>query len=189
MLTGTAIDFTISPSHPILEIRDSLPQWCVLYTRSHCEQLVHDQLVAKGFQLFLPKVEMWSRQAGIQKIVHTPLFPGYLFLHNRMEKRGYIEVRKARGLINVLRERGDKLAVIPDAEIDSIRTVVRSQVPVLVHPYLREGQKVRIIHGPLAGTEGILLQTESDKGLLILSVNLLQRSIAVKVDCTAVEAA
>jgi transcription antitermination factor NusG len=106
-----------------------------------------------------------------------------------MEKCGYIEVRKARGLVNVLRERGGKLAVIPDAEIDSIRTVVQSQLPVLPHPYLRAGQKVRIVHGPLAGTEGILLQTESDKGLLILSVNLLQRSIAVKVDCTAVEAA
>src|SRR5215204_4498461 len=188
MLTGTATDFTISPSHPILEMRDSLPQWCVLYTRSHCEQLVYDQLVAKGFQLFLPKIEMWSRQVGIRRIVHTPLFPGYLFLHHTMEKCSYIEVRKARGLVNVLRERGDKLAVIPDAEIDSIRTVVQSQLPVLPHPYLRVGQKVRIVHGPLAGTEGILLQTESDKGLLILSVNLLQRSIVVKVDCTAVEA-
>jgi transcription antitermination factor NusG len=104
-----------------------------------------------------------------------------------MEKRSYIEVRKARGLINVLRERGDKLAVIPDAEIDSIRTVVQSQVPVLVHPYLREGQKVRIVHGPLASTEGILLQTKPDKGLLILSVNLLRRSLAIEVDCTAVE--
>jgi transcription termination/antitermination protein NusG len=188
MLIDTAIDYIISASLPVLEVCDSLPQWCVLHTRSHCEQLVHDQLVAKGFQLFLPKVEMWSRQAGIRKVIHTPLFPGYLFLHHRMEKCSYIEVRKARGLVNILRERGDKLAVIPDAEIDSIRTVVQSQLPVLPHPYLREGQKVRIVHGPLAGTEGILLQTKTDKGLLILSVNLLQRSIAVKVDCTAVEA-
>jgi len=187
MLVDTATDFTISPSLPVLEVCDSLPKWCVLYTRSHCEQLVHDQLVAKGFQLFLPKVEMWSRQAGIRKVVHTPLFPGYLFLHHRMEKCSYVEVRKARGLVNILRERGDTLAVIPDAEIDSIRTVVQSQLPVLPHPYLREGQKVRIVYGPLTGTEGILLQTKMDKGLLILSVNLLQRSIAIKVDCTAVE--
>ena len=134
MLVDTAIDFTISPSLPVPEVCDSLPQWCVLNTRSHFEQLVYDQLVAKGFHLFLPKVEMWSRQAGIRKVVHTPLFPGYLFLHHRMKKCSYIEVRKARGLVNVLRERGDKLAVIPDAEIDSIRTVVQSQLPVLPHP-------------------------------------------------------
>jgi transcription antitermination factor NusG len=106
-----------------------------------------------------------------------------------MEKCSYIEIRKARGLVNILRERWDKLAVVPDTEVDAIQSVVQSQVPVLPHPYLREGQKVRIVHGPLAGTEGILLQTNVDKGLLILSVNLLQRSIAVKVDCTAVEAA
>ena len=106
-----------------------------------------------------------------------------------MGKCSYIEVRKARGLVNIVREGWDKLAVVPDPEIDAIQSVVQSQVPVLPHPYLREGQKVRIIHGPLTGTEGILLQTNTEKGLLILSVNLLQRSIAVKVDCTAVEAA
>ena len=189
MLTGTAIDFTISPSYPIHEVCNPAPQWHILYTRSHCEQLVHDQLVAKGFQLFLPKVEMWSRRAGTRRIARTPLFPGYLFLHHTMEKCSYIEVRKARGLVNILRERWDKLAVVPDTEIDSLQSVVQSQLPVLPQPYLREGQKVRIVHGPLAGTEGILLQTKTDKGLLILSVNLLQRSIAVKVDCTAVEAA
>jgi len=132
---------------------------------------------------------MWSRRAGTRKVARTPLFPGYLFLHHTMEKCGYIEVRKARGLVSVLKERWDKLAIVPDTEIDSIRSVVQSQLPVLPHPYLREGQKVRIVHGPLAGTEGILLQTKTDKGLLILSVHLLQRSIAIKVDCTAVEAA
>ncbi len=189
MLTNTAIDYTISPADPVSEVGNSFPRWHVLNTRSNCEQLVHDQLAAKGFRLFLPKVEMWSRRAGVKRVARTPLFPGYLFLHNAMGKCSYIEVRKARGLVNIVREGGDKLAVVPDPEIDAIQSVVQSQVPVLPHPYLREGQKVRIIHGPLTGTEGILLQTNTEKGLLILSVNLLQRSIAVKVDCTAVEAA
>jgi transcription antitermination factor NusG len=54
---------------------------------------------------------------------------------------------------------------------------------------LREGQRVRIVHGPLASVEGILLKTKPDKGLLVVSVELLQRSVAVEVDCTWVTAA
>ena len=97
-------------------------------------------------------------------------------------------MRQTRGLVNILREEGEQLAVVPDEEIDSIRSVVQSQVPVLSHPYLCEGQKVRIMHGALAGAHGILLKANVDRGLLVLSVNLLQQSLAVEVDCTAVEA-
>jgi len=133
-------------------------------------------------------IEKWSRRGGTQKVVRTPLFSGYLFLYHAIDKYSYIEVRKARGLVNILREEGSQLAVVPDAEIDSIRSVVQSKVPILSHPYLREGQKVRITYGALGGTEGILLKTNVDKGFLVLSVNILQRSLAVEIDCTAVEA-
>jgi transcriptional antiterminator NusG len=189
MSAGTTIDLTIPVSYPEYEVCTSEPQWHVLYTRSHCEQLVHDQLIAKGFRLFLPKVEMWSRRVGVRRIAHTPLFPGYLFLHHTMDKLSYIAVRKARGLVYILGERWDRLAVVPQVEMESIQTVVQSRVPILLHPYLREGQRVRITRGPLANVEGILIQTKSDKGLLVLSVDLLQRSIAIEVDCTIVEVA
>jgi transcription antitermination factor NusG len=66
---------------------------------------------------------------------------------------------------------------------------LQAELPVVAHPYLREGQRVRITQGPLAGVEGILLQTKLQKGLLVLSIDLLQRSVAVEVDCTAVVAA
>jgi len=67
--------------------------------------------------------------------------------------------------------------------------VVSAHVPVLPHPYLREGQRARIRRGPLADVEGILVRTKPNKGLLVLSVNLFQRSVAVEVDCTWVVAA
>jgi transcriptional antiterminator NusG len=162
--------------------------WYVLHTHSRCEQLVYKQLVAKGFQLFLPSVEMWSRRAGLQRVIRVPLFAGYLFLNHIMDKYSYIEVKKARGLVNILNDGAGQLAVVPDSEINSIRSVILSRLPVLAHPYIREGQKVRITDGVLAGVEGILLRTNVDKGLLILLVNLLQRGLAVEVDCTAVEA-
>ena len=189
MSAEIATDSTISTASAQRdEACDSCPQWHVIYTRSHCEQLVYDQLAAKGFQLFLPKVSVWSKDVRGRKVCHTPLFPGYLFLHHVVDKFSYIDVRKARGVVNILGERWDSLAVVPEGEIESIQTVVYNQVPVFPHPYLREGQKVRIKRGPLTNLEGVLIQTKPDKGLLVISVDLLQRSVAIKVDCTTVEA-
>lgn len=117
------------------------------------------------------------------------MFPGYLFLRHAMDKASYIEVRKARGLVRILGERSDRLAVVPDGEIEAIQRVLDARVPAMPHPYLREGQRVRITRGPLAGVEGILVQIKPNKGVLVLSVDLLQRSVAVAVDCTLVAAA
>lgn len=165
------------------------PHWYALWTHSHSEQLVYDQLAAKGFHLFLPKMDVWSRRGGIRRQIPLPMFPGYLFLRHSMDKASYIEVRKARGLVRPLGEGWDRLAVIPDKEIEAIQKVLAARVPTLPHPYLREGQRVRITRGPLEGVEGILLQIRADKGLVVLSVELLRRSVAVQVDCTVVIAA
>src|SRR5207245_10826891 len=167
------------------------PGWHVLWTHSHCEQLVHDQLAPKGFKLFLPTIDAWSRRFGIRRLSRAPLFGGYLFLHHAMGKGSYVEVRKARGLGRVLGERWDRLDVVPDHSIEAIQRVLRTRVPILpyAYAYLREGQRVRITRGPLADVEGILVRSKPNKGLLVMSVDLLQRSYAVQVDCTLVEAA
>ena len=164
--------------------------WYALWTNSHCEQLVHDQLQAKGFDAFLPRMEIWSRRNGERRVTSAPLFPGYLFLrHAAMTKDAYIELCKARGLVRVLGERWDRLDLVPDHELHAIRTVLEARVPVLLHPYLRDGERVRIVAGPLADVEGILVRTKPNKGLMVLRVSLLQRSVAVEVDCTLVRPA
>jgi len=163
-------------------------QWYALYTRSHCEDLVYTQLLARGFHVFLPKVQVWSRRGGLRRLIPVPMFPSYLFLHHIIDKASFLEVRKLRSLVRILGKRWDRLAVVPDAEIEAIQRVLHARVPALPHPYLREGQRVRISYGPLAGVEGILVQTKPTKGLLVLSLELLQRSAAVEVDCTMVVA-
>lgn len=165
------------------------PQWHVLWTRSHCEQLVYDQLAAKGFHLLLPTIEVWSRRGGLRHRIRIPMFPGYLFLRHAMEKLSFIEVHKARGLVRILGERWDRLAVAPEEEIEAIQRLLDARLPALPHPYLREGQRVRIRQGPLAGVEGLLVRIKPNKGFLVLSINLLQRSVAVEVDSTIVVAA
>ncbi len=164
-------------------------KWYALWTKSHCEQMVCDQLAAKGFHAFLPKIEAWSRRGGVRHHIPVPMFPGYLFLHHAMELNSYIEVLKTRELVRVLGDGRDRLAVVPDAEIEAIQKVVQARLPALPYPYLREGQRVRITEGPLTGVEGILVHTKPNKGLLVLSIELFQRSVAVEVDCTFAVAA
>jgi transcriptional antiterminator NusG len=164
--------------------------WHALWTRSHCEQRVHDQLAEKGFGVFLPKVDVWSRRRGIRRLIQVPMFPGYLFLHSQaIDKSAYIEMSRATGLVRPLGERWDRLAVIPSHEIEAIQKVAAARQRVLPFPYLIEGQHARIAGGPLAGVDGILVKRKPDQGLLVLSVHLLQRSIAVVVDGTDVEPA
>lgn len=107
----------------------SIPLWYALYTRSHCEQLVCDQLTAKGFHIFLPTLDVWSRRAGQRRRIAVPMFPGYLFLRHAIDKASYIEVRNARGLVRILGDRWDRLSVVPDADIDAIHTTVHAAVP------------------------------------------------------------
>jgi transcriptional antiterminator NusG len=161
-------------------------QWYVLWTHSNSERLVHDQLAGKGFEIFLPTMKAWSRRRGAQLPIAVPMFPGYVFLRQAIDKHSYVEIAKTRGLVRVLGDRWDRLAPVPDQEIDAIRRVVASDVPVFAHPYLREGQQVRITAGPLAGVTGLLVATNPQKGLLVVSVELLHRSVAVEFDCTHV---
>jgi transcription antitermination factor NusG len=104
-----------------------------------------------------------------------------------MDKASCVEILKSRGLARILGERWDRPAVVTDTEIDAIQRIVNTDLPVFPHPYLSEGQRVRITHGPLANVEGILVHINPNKGRLIVSVPLLQRSVAVEVDCTFVE--
>jgi transcriptional antiterminator NusG len=161
-------------------------QWLALWTHSHCEQVVYDQLTAKAFNAFLPLIPVWSRRDGARHLIRKPMFPGYLFVRHAIDKAAYIEILKTNGVARILGERWDRPAVVAAAEIDAVRQVLDAGVPILPHAYLREGQRVRITQGPLAGVDGVLVRNHLHKGLLVVSVELLQRSVAVEVDCTFV---
>jgi transcription antitermination factor NusG len=163
--------------------------WYAIWTHSHCEQLVSDQLSAKGFEIFLPRTTVWTQRAGERRAAQKPLFPGYLFLRHELDKTSYIEVINSRGVVRVLGERWDALAPIPHDEVEAIQRVILAGMPVLQHPHLVVGDRARIASGPLAGVFGIFLRSKPAKGLLVLSIALLQRSVAVEVPATLVEAA
>jgi len=162
-------------------------QWLVVWTHSNTEHRVDEQLAGKGFKTFLPMLKAWSRRRGTQSLIEVPMFPGYVFVHHALDKRSYIDILQARGVVRILGERWDRPAAVDDGEIESIRSVATAGVPVFPHPYLSKGQQIRITQGPLAGVEGILVETKPRKGLLVVSVDLLQRSVAVEVESTWVQ--
>src|SRR5256885_8082266 len=106
-----------------------------------------------------------------------------------VDKASYVEAYKTGGLVGILGEGWVRLDAVHASEIGAIQKVVHSGFAILPYPYLREGQRVRITRGPLADVEGIIVRASPKKGLLVVSVNLLQRSIAVHLDCTLLEAA
>jgi transcriptional antiterminator NusG len=165
---------------------DGVNYWFAIWTHSRCEQLVHDQLVAKGFLSYLPTIQTWSRRAGSQHLIDRPMFPGYLFVNHPMDKHSHVEVLKSRGVVRILGGRWDRLVPVPEAEIESLQRLQRTGAAVQPYPHLREGQRVRIEAGPLAGLEGLLVRHKPQRGLLVLSVDLLRQSVAVEVDCTVV---
>jgi transcription antitermination factor NusG len=165
------------------------PQWHVLWTPSNGEQVVQAQPRAKGYELLLSLVGAWNRRRGMRFWSAMPLFPGYLFLRHAMDQYSYLEVGKVRGLARLLGVRWDRLAVVPDRQIESVRRVLQSDSPARRHGYLCEGQLVRIADGPLVNIEGRLLRTDRRKGLLVVSIELLKRSVAVEVDCSLIVAA
>jgi transcription termination/antitermination protein NusG len=160
--------------------------WYAVWTRSHCEQVVAGQLAAKGFTTFLPEMDVWSRRAGESRLHRVPMFPGYLFLRTAMDKHRYVDVLNVRGLVRVLGDGWNRLAPIPEQEIEAVQRVVTANVPVLPHAHLTSGARVMVTAGPLSGVIGIFVKDRLQSGRLVLSVDLLGRSVAVDVDCTAV---
>jgi transcription termination/antitermination protein NusG len=160
--------------------------WHVLWTRSHSEQLVRQQLSGKGFETFLPMIGAWGTRAGARRRIDVPMFPGYLFVRGLADKRSHVEVRKARGLVQVLGQSWDRPAVVPEQEVGAIQKLAQSALETFATPFLQQGQRVRVVFGPLAGVEGRLLRSNAHTGLLVLSITLLQRSVAAEVHCSAV---
>jgi transcription antitermination factor NusG len=163
--------------------RRPCPSWYAVYTRSRHEQVVKNQLDGKGIENFLPfcvKVSQWKDR---KKQIHLPLFPGYLFV--RIFLRHRVEVLKTLGAVSIVGD-GSSPLPIPELAIRSIQAFIERGLRYDPHPYLSIGNRVRIVEGPLSGLEGILVRMDN-KDRLVLSVDLIQRSIAVEIDSWKIE--
>ncbi len=159
--------------------------WYAAQTRSNFEKRVAAELEAKGFVSYLPAYEEVHRWKDRYKSVSLPLFPGYVFVRLLDDTRFRLQVLKTVGVVRILGHNGG-IESIPEAEIESIRALLRARVPFLPHPFLREGDTVRVKRGALRGVEGTLVRVKN-RARLVVSVTLLARSVAVEIDVADIE--
>jgi transcription antitermination factor NusG len=152
--------------------------WFALQVRARYEQGVADHLDGKGYELFLPLYKCRKRWSDRIKEVEAPLFPGYLFC--RLNPQDRLPILKTPGVIQVVGSNRTPTAV-DEHEIEAIQAMVASGIPNQPWPFLAAGDRVRIESGPLSGLEGILIEFKGNHRL-VLSVTLLQRSVAVEID-------
>lgn len=162
---------------------DAITPWWALYTRHQHEKTVADMLSAKGFEVFLPLYESVRRWKDRRKLLSLPLFPGYVFVRGGLERR--LQIVSTPG-IHMILTRGERFATIPDDEIDAVRRTINAKLHVEPHPFLRCGERVRVKRGALEGIEGILVRFKGC-ARLVLSVDMLAKSVGVEMDATDVE--
>jgi len=158
--------------------------WFAIRTKSNREFNVSDALAGKGYEVLFPRYTInprpWARETAH---ITKPLFPGYLFC--RFDPSVRLPILTIPGVLNVV-SNGKIPVPLEDREIDSVKVLVSSRLPVHPHNYLQPGDLVRIAQGPLAGAEGSIVHTDCKK--LIVSITLLQRSVAVEVAPEWIEA-
>lgn len=161
----------------------SIPQWYALTVKPNHERSAAEALQWKGWETFLPTYRCRRRWSDRIKQLELPLFAGYVFCR-------FAALEKARilatpSVVSVVGFAG-RPAAVPDEEIEAVRRMTGSGLQVGPWPFLRVGQRVRIAAGPLCGLEGILLQLK-DAWRVVVSVELLQRSVAAEVERDMVE--
>lgn len=163
--------------------------WYAVYTRSRFEDKVYTLLSQKSIETFLPKIEVWSRRKDRRKRIMIPMFSGYLFVDAPdLNREKQISVLKTPGVVRILsKPEGNEPARIPDQQIEAIQRLVCSKVEIDTCLYPKVGEKARIIDGPFKGIEGIVMRTDYQKNIFVVSIDLLMRSVSIKLEGFQIE--
>lgn len=155
--------------------------WFALYVQVNHEKEVARQMKLKSIDHFLPLMEHWSKRRDRRKRIHTPLFPGYVFVHTVLDNYTNVQILRTPGAVGILRNSEGPLP-IPDFQMESLQTMLNVQTAPHVHTSRKEGDWVQVVRGPLAGCVGILQRQHSNKGRLVVSIDIIQRSVSVELD-------
>ena len=180
---ATIVDFNSSEfakitgiQHPSSE-QTSFP-WYAIRVRSNFERIAAESLSHKGYDTFLPTYRCRKRRWDRTVDVEVPLFPSYLFC--RFDYHQRLPVLISPGIVHIVGG-GEAPIPVPEDEIATVRAIVESNLRAEPWPFLNLGERVRIVEGPLAGIEGILVEFKGSHRLVV-SISLLQRSVAAVVE-------
>jgi len=155
--------------------------WFALQTRSRHEKIVRHELAVRNIEQFLPTVKRLSQWKDRKKEIEFPLFPGYCFARFSLDNR--FAVLQSPGVVHIVGALRPE--PIPDLEIESLRIVLNNGTRYELYPYLKEGCLVEVTKGPMQGVKGIFMR-HARPYRLVLSINLIQRAVAVELDASSV---
>jgi len=181
-------DYCTNNTEPGLPDRpkvQALGRWFAIQTRPRHEKAVANGLQEKGISVFLPlssAVHQWSDR---RRLIQNPLFVGYVFVRVAESSNDRVSILRTAGVTNFVGNRSVGTP-IPDSQVEAVRMIVEQGLPFTPHPFLRIGQRVRIQGGSLDGLQGILVAVNGDQSLVV-SVELMQRSLAIRITGYRVE--
>jgi len=158
--------------------RENGTAWYAVQVRSRKEGSIALQLENRGIECFLPKFTSVRRWSDRLKEIDQPLFPGYLFCRFHLDHRQPLLLTP--GVMQILGT-GKAPTAVPTSEIASLQQAVLAGVPRQPWPFIEVGQQVQVVYGSMSGLQGILLNFKGSHRV-VLSVSLLQRSVAFEVD-------
>lgn len=170
---------------PVAAEEPRVESWYSLHTRPRHEKIVAQRLQERGVITYLPLIREVHRWSDRKKAVQVPLFSCYVFARfvpNRTER---LQVLRVDGVFGLVGAHGEG-SPIPDDQIEAVRNLVEGEIPWSCHPFLKIGQRVRIRSGALDGLEGVLVSRNGDR-TLVISIDAIQRSLAVSVEGYEVE--
>jgi len=160
-------------------------RWYALHTRARHEKSVERRLRDQGMETFVPTTMQVHRWSDRKQKVEVPLFSCYVFVRCALSAEDRTLVYRVESVHGFVGSRGSSLP-IPDDQIESIQKVLTQAAPWRSYPFLKVGQRVRIRGGAMDGVEGVFLSENGDHSLII-SVDAIQRSMAVRIDGYDVE--
>jgi transcription antitermination factor NusG len=152
--------------------------WYAIYTRPHHEKSVAKQLAERRIEALLPTYRSVRRWKDRKKEICLPVFPGYVFVYMHLQDR--LPVLQLPGVVRFVTF-GGVPASVSEGDLQALRLAAESGAAIEPHPYLKVGWRVEVWRGVLAGTRGVLVR-EKGSHRLVLSLDLIRRSVAVEVD-------
>jgi len=157
--------------------------WYAVYTRFQHEKTIAAQLGKKEVEVFLPVYRTVHRWSDRNQLLVLPLFPCYLFVRTELDRK--LDILRTAG-VRWLVEIAGHACPVPDVEIEAIRRICSVATRLQPHPFLKQGDLVRVRKGPLTGIEGFFLRVKNQYRVVV-SMELLRKSVAVEVDLADVE--
>ena len=171
----------MSNDSSIVDCGENSGPWFGVQTKPRAEKVAAIQLEVRGYHVFLPLYQRHNKWSDRVVQVDCPLFPGYLFCRVDSRLPPIVAVPSVVSIVG----RGRQPEPIPEQEIANVQSMLQSGLMVTPHPYLRVGDRVTIVKGPLCGVDGLMIKNKA-KCKIVVSINLLQRSVAVELDSDAV---